>query len=65
MNVGELKRLLHGVPNGTPIYIKNHDNGNYENAGIVTDAQYLNQHNSNDEIEDCFKIDGDYFVISA
>lgn len=65
MKVGDLKRLLNGIPDNTPLYVKNHDNGEYENSGQVAYAAYLNQHNAHSKIDDCHKIDGDYFIISA
>lgn len=65
MKAIELKRLLNGIPDDTELYIKDHDQSEYETNGRVTHALYLNQHNAPKEIEKCFKIEGDYFVISG
>lgn len=67
MTAKELRKALKGIPDNTPIYIRDHDHDTYETNSKARNAELLNQVDMGqpDELDECYRIEGDYFVISA
>lgn len=68
LTVGDLKDQLFHVPDKTPVYIADHDHGDFETNSRAFSVALLNQKNAaktGQKISKEFVINGDYLVIHA
>lgn len=67
LTVSDLRKALKGLKGNTPVYVSDHDHGKYETISKAYRAEKLNQEEADpwDEVDEDFKIEGDYFVVSG
>jgi len=73
LTVGDLKKALRGLPKDMPVYTQDHDHAEWETNGLAGWCGVRNQLDMDDyaqeqlskDKDDCFKIDGDYFVVKV
>jgi hypothetical protein len=69
MIVADLRKALKGVRGNLEVYTRDHDHGKYETNGLARCGEVINQKEMNnwerEHLDDIFKIDKKYFVVSA
>lgn len=73
MTVSELIKALNGVPGNLPVYIADHDHGDYETGGKASFVDVKDQSEADEEGKaylnskqgNAFKIKGKYLVIKS
>jgi hypothetical protein len=69
MKVKDLRKALKGVNGNMDVYTKDHDHSEYETNGLAGYAEVVNQKNMDEyekeRLDPCFKIKGNYFVVSV